>query len=517
MVITTNKIHGNLPQQIARAYIFLAFVTAFPSHATASNWAFIPSIHIREGYSDNVQLAPPPQARSDFVSEVTPSISITGNDANVKIDISYSLQKLFYLHRPDSLYHELTATINAELLDEWLFLDVYTSNSRKNISAFGPQAFDSLQQTANQSNVRTIHISPFIHHHFHSFATSELRLAHDTVSSSDNLLDVSSNKIAFTLKGDNFGSNWSWDAYYNAEKIDDTRVNKGNGYSEAFSLRHNASEQLAFFATSGHEHKSYVANLGAQPQGHFYFMGANWTSNRSSLSLSAGRRFFGRTYNINASRRSHNAIWSLNYGEDITTTAAEFLRLSQNDAANLLSELWSANIPNPVLRKQVVTAFLNASQLLGPDRGSINYFSHNYFLQKQLSLSVAAMSAKSTLLMVISATRRSEQTNNTVDSKLIPFSQQLFDSSTAQAGVSAGWNWRMSTRTSVNVNALYDQITTGTHERRDDDFAISLGLSRVFLPKIIGSFNLRHVRHNSTQSGASYRENGVSAALNFQL
>lgn len=517
MAITTSQIKGNLLQPIARAYVFFAVATAFPTHATASNWTFIPSIHIRESYSDNIQLAPPPQARGDFVSEVTPSISIMGNDAHVKMDLFYSLQKLFYLRQPDSLYHELAATANAELLDDWLFVDVKTSKSRKNISTFGPQVFDNLQQTANQSSVRTNHISPFIHHNFPSFATSELRLAHDTVSSNDNLLDVSTNKVFLTLKGDNFEPNWNWDAYYNAEQTDDARINNGRRHSEALSLRYNVSDQLGIFVTNGYEYENFVANSGDQARGRFYLAGVNLASNRSNLSLSAGNRFFGRTYNINASRHSRNAIWSLSYEEDITTTAAEFLRLSQNEAANLLGELWSTTIPDPVARKQVVTAFLNASQLLGPDQGSVNYFSRGYLLQKQLRLSVAAMSAKSTLLIAISATRRSAQANSAIDGKLFPFEQQIGDNNTRQTDVSAAWNWRMSTRTSLNVNAMYGRVTTGNSERKDSNLALAVGLSRVLRSKIIGSFNMRHMRHNSTLSGTSYRENGVSAAVTLQL
>jgi uncharacterized protein (PEP-CTERM system associated) len=167
-----------------------------------------------------------------------------------------------------------------------------------------------------------------------------------------------------------------------------------------------------------------------------------------------------------------------------------------------------------VIRNQVVNTFLNTSQILGPDRGAINYFSYSYFLQKQLRLTAAAMTAKNTLQMSISATRRSVQTNNAINKKLLPATQSY--SATTQVGASAGWNWHVSTRTSVNLSAFYDR-TTGNGPRRDDNFAFVAGLSRILRRNVIGSFDLRHMRHGSTQSGASYRENGISAAINFKL
>jgi len=458
---------------------------------------------------------PPSDAKSDFVTEVKPSIYISGNDPHLKVDMFCSLQKLHYSHQPDSLHQELTAKTDAELIDNWLFLDARVSNSRKNISAFGPQAFDNIQQSTNQSDVRINHISPFLHHHFPKLATAELRFEHDTVHSSGNLLDVSTDKMLFTLIGDNFLPNWNWDAYYNTKQIDDIYIGKSRGHSEAFSLHHHVSDRLDFFLKGGYEHENYLANSGAQPEGRFWSAGANWSSNRSTFSLSAGKRFFGNTYSLSVSRRSRKSSWSFDYGEDVVSTASEFIRLSQSDSANLLSELWSADIPNPVVRMQVVNAFLKTSQLLGPDRGSINYFSHSYFLQRQLRFAIAAMSAKSTILTTLSATRRLAQTSSEIDSKLLPLNRQT-SNNIMQIGGSASWNWRMSARTSVNVSATYDQIRDKS-ERRDKNFAFAVGLSRGLARNVSGSIDLRHMRHNSTQSGASYRENGISAALNLQL
>jgi uncharacterized protein (PEP-CTERM system associated) len=330
MVITINRIHGDLRRPIAGAYIMLAAVLAFPTRTNASEWAFIPSLYIRESYSDNIQLTQTSEARSDFVTEVKPSISIFRNDANLKINLFYGLQKLLYLRQPESLHHELMMTTNAELLNDWLFLDLDSSNSRKTISPFGPQTFDNIQRNPNQSDVRMSHISPFLHHVSPSRITTELRFAHDTIHSSGDLLDVTADKISLNFIGENLPHNFSWDAYYYIKQTNDANLSKLRGHSEAFSLHYNMLDRFRLFMTTGYELESYLANSGISPQGRFWTTGVNWRSDRSSLSLSIGERFFGNTFSLNASRRSHKSILSIRYGEDITSTASEFLRMSQS-------------------------------------------------------------------------------------------------------------------------------------------------------------------------------------------
>lgn len=516
MVITPSRRALRRLRSAAGAWGTLAVALSAPCGAT--DWSVTPALRLRESYSDNAQLAPPGQAHDDLITEVAPSLSLSARGARLKLDLDYTLQALHYARQPDALNHLLGASADAELLDDWLFLDARSSISRARVSAFGPQALDNLQRTDNQSSVYANRVSPFLRHRLRALATAELRYAHDTLSSGNDVLSSSSDAIALRLDGDNGGRGWNWDAQYDARRVDDNSLAPVRSKSATATLRVPATSRLNLFATAGHEDLGYSADSAGAPRGRLWRAGLDWQpSPRTSVLASGGHRFFGNTYALTARHLRHRSNWSLNYSEDITTSQSQFLRLSQNDTAAFLDQLWSAATPDPQQRQQRINTFLRLSQLLGPNAGAVNYFSHSYFLQKQLNLSVAAVTPKSTLALSASLTRRTAQTRSAFDSLLLPRIDLTLDAHTRQKGLSAGWDWRLSPRTSVSLSASYANVAALDSGRRDDNLAFSAGLSRQLRPRLTGSLELRRLRHASNLAGAGYHETGLSAALNFQL
>lgn len=513
MVITISHGQIHLLRAIVSACSMIAIV--LPSPVSATDWKFVPTLRLRESYSDNVDLAPPPLAKAAFISEVAPGVSIIGTGPRLNLNLAYSLQKIINTHQGDTLNHQLHAAANAKLLDDWLFVDASSNISRYNVSAFGPQAIDDILQTDNQSTVQTNRISPFLSHRFKGIANTELRYLYQTVSTGNDLLSVKTDEFLLNASGDNGGHGWNWDARYDEKRIDDHDLVPVRISNVFFSLHYPVSSKLNAFATTGYEKQGYTTT--EQAQGSFWSVGMGWyPSSRNSVVVSGGRRFFGNTYALDASHRSRKATWVLNYNEDITTTQAQFGRLSGNDSATLLDQLWSVSIPDRQQRQQFVHDFIRFSQLLGPDSGAINYFSHRYFLQKQMNLSMASASQKSAMVLGISATERTAQTSNTIDIPLlVPFDLALEDK-TRQMGANAGWNWRMAARTSASFGVSYSHIHSMSTGRKDGNLAFSVGLSRTLQPGVTASVDLRRVRHTSTQGG-DFRENGISATLNFQL
>jgi len=98
----------------------------------------------------------------------------------------------------------------------------------------------------------------------------------------------------------------------------------------------------------------------------------------------------------------------------------QFARLGDRDAGQLLDQLWRGIFPNARDRRLRINAFLRYANSLGPERGAINYFSHRYFLQKQLKLTMARATAKSTLVAGVTAVDRTAQTASGIDSACCP-------------------------------------------------------------------------------------------------
>ncbi len=129
---------------------------------------------------------------------------------------------------------------------------------------------------------------------------------------------------------------------------------------------------------------------------------------------------------------------------------------------------------------------------------------------------MAASTPKSTLALGLTATRRTAQSSIGVDSVLLPAFDFALEDRTRQVGASAAWNTRLSARTSVSVSAAYSAATSLNVGRKDNNLALGAVLTRQLQRKVDGAIELRHVRHNSNH-GRDYRENAISASLNFQL
>src|SRR5262245_49848037 len=100
------------------------FACGFP--AFAAKWDITPSISAGETYTDNVGLRTEGEdPSSDFVTTVTPGLSVRGTGGRATLSADYSLQRLQFLHQTQNndFIHNLNSTGSIELWDKSLFLD----------------------------------------------------------------------------------------------------------------------------------------------------------------------------------------------------------------------------------------------------------------------------------------------------------------------------------------------------------------------------------------------------------
>ncbi|MFA6071132.1 MAG: TIGR03016 family PEP-CTERM system-associated outer membrane protein, partial [Janthinobacterium sp.] len=352
---------------------------------------------------------------------------------------------------------------------------------------------------------------------FRGVATAELRYTRNTVASGGELLSVHSDEMELLLSGEPRGQGWTWNASHDVRRTQDSKLAPVRMQRSSAGLRYPFSRKWAATASGGMEKEGYLSSNGKAPEGRFWSLGGVWTpSPRTSLAFSTGKRFFGTTYSLDANFLQRHTNWQLSYSEDITTMPTQFARLGDRDAGQLLDQLWRGIFPNARDRRLRINAFLRYANSLGPKRGAINYFSHRYFLQKQLKLTMARATAKSTLVAGVTAVDRTAQTASGIDSALLPGMEFGSEDRTRQIGANVGWSWQASSRTSVNVNAGYASVRSLSVPRRDNNITVTAGYSRVLQPNMTASIDVRHMRHASNRGG-NYRENGVSATLTMQF
>ena len=484
--------------------------------ASALDWLVAPSLRLRESYSDNALLAPPGQEKSDFITEIAPAIALIATGPRLQLHLDASWRKFLSRQRADSDTVQLQGAANAELLKDWLHLDARASVSQQNISPFGAPVIDTLPDGQNRSTVRATVLSPYLRHRFPALGTAELRYTRANVSGGNNLLSTHSDELQARFDGEPRGRGWTWNASADVRRTQDSVLAPQRKERASVGLRYPFSRKWAGTASVGAEKEGYEANDGRNPQGRFWSLGGVWTpSPRTSVAFSTGRRFFGQTYSLDAHFLQRHNNWSLQYSEDITTMPAQFARLGDSDAAGLLDQLWRGLFPDAQDRRLRIDAFLRYANAQG-DAGALNYFSHRYYLQKQLKLNLARATPKSTLLLGATAVDRTAQTDSGIDSALLPGIDLGSTDHTRQLGASAGWSWRASARGSVNVNAAYASVRSLSTLRRDDNLTMTAGYSRILQPNMTAAIDVRRTRHHSNRGG-NFRENGVSATLTMRF
>ncbi len=517
---------NTLMKHMLSAETAVASLLLISSHADAGDWKITPSIDLRETYSDNVRLASDGNEQSDFITQISPGISVTGTGARLKLNGRYSMQNIFYASESDakSLHHQLSGNANAELWEDIFFIDGKASISQQNTSNYGSQASDNTNITGTRSNVVTYSISPYILHHFKNFASTETRFTHDSVSTDSSMSDSQSDRLQFRItSGRDFGR-LGWGLNYSRQKIDSTSQSGGTSLSNNDSKNYSAdlsyrlTPQFRLTATAGQQKNSYQSLTGKSSGGTYWNGGFVWTpSQRTNISANAGHQFYGNSYAFKVDHRSHRTLWSINYSEDITSTREQFLSPTVISTADFLvnSHLFDA-LPEAD-RKAAADAFVIANGLPLALAENINYFSNRYFLQKRLQASVSLTGVRNTLILSMFNSQREAQTSQTADSLLLgPLDLSLNDD-TRSTGMSLLWNWRIAPHTNANVNAGITRTTSSGSDRQEDSKTLRAAVTHRFGPDLNGTVELRRNERDSSQPTGDYTENAISASVNLSF
>ena len=497
--------------RMCHAPIPVLILLSLPGAAHAADWQVVPVLSVRESYTDNANLAPSARARGELTTEVSPGVNITANDGpRLNLALSYTLHKVLYTRQADRTNQHLDAAGHAEVLPDWLYLDARSSIGLRNISAFGPQRVDATQVTDNSSQVRSHSVSPYLRHSFRGLATAVLRYDHQRVDSGD-LLGVRNNGANLRLTGDDASRGWNWHLSLDRRHIDDAATTPVTMTDGTLTLSAPLNNSISLFSTGGYEKKDYESTRGT-PAGHYWTAGATWSpSPRTRVSGSFGRRYFGKTYTLDASYRMRSMLWTLNHSEDITSTHGQFLSIPPAGLSDFLFQLWETRVPDPQKRLQTIKVFLMISQMLGTD-GNVNFFSHRYYLQKSTRLATVYSGTRGALALHLSTTRRLAQTSSVIDSVLLGPDELALEDHTRQSAAQIGWSWRMSARGGLAVGASHNRVQSLSTGREDRNSTVRVSLSHQLQANIGAELSLRHSRHASN-TGGNYRENGASAAL----
>lgn len=491
------------------------------AQCAAADWKVAPRLDLRESYSDNVGLQSDADAHGSFVSEADPSIRISTNGPRLKVSaeagwrlFSYSDNDAPNLQNSERRYN---ANAQAMLVDQLLYVDARASGSRQAISAFGPVSNNTYSST-NRTDIRSWQLSPYLRHRFGSRADLTARYTRDAVdggatgfgsSKADSrTIDLSSG-TAFTTIG--------WGLAHYHQDLHERLAGDSSSENSTASLRWSVIRRFSLTASAGYDKYEY-ATVGEKTAGRSWTGGFIWTpSTRTSVQASFGRRYFGKTGSLASSYRTQRSVWSLNYGDQVTTTRSQFVLPAAIDTAAMLDGLFASAYPDATERQAAVQAYIAATGLPPTLADSINYLSNRYIRIKRLQGAAIFRGARSNLSFSLYDEERLALSTQQSDSALLLGQLASLNDNTSQRGASANADYRLSPRSDAYINLSASRVHSLSTDVTSNNRQVRLGMNHRFAPKTQGSLELRHTRGSlNLFNGGSYRENAVVATFSVQ-
>lgn len=142
----------------------------------ARAWIIVPRLGAWESVTDNVLLTPSDR-KTDFITTVSPGISVEGHTRRINASVDAELDVDRYVNTPslNGRTYSLTALADAELLKDNLFFDVRSAISPQSISRGGVASAQQRTLPSNQTQVFNNTASPYLRHDFGTWAAGELR------------------------------------------------------------------------------------------------------------------------------------------------------------------------------------------------------------------------------------------------------------------------------------------------------------------------------------------------------
>lgn len=322
--------------------------TGFSFNAHAANWRVIPTIELTEIYTDNVNLDSS-FSQSDFVTNISPRIDITGNGNRLATSLNYSPNYFFYPGSDDQhdLRHNLRASLNGELIEDAFFIESSANISQQFLDRRQAISSESASRTDNRRTIQTYSISPYMSQRLGSWAVAELRYDFNYIRQSGDPQQTTvdtvfgdSQRHNGTFKvssGRQFTQlNWTILTAYTEEQRQNTS-NYETTTAQA-DLSFQLTRKLTLLGRAGYEKRKGSTGSIANFNGFIWDAGISLVPGpRTTLSFRYGNRYDGNTFSLDASYKiTAKSGINLSYTDRIQTFQS-FVFEDNNDVITDLS------------------------------------------------------------------------------------------------------------------------------------------------------------------------------------
>ena len=462
-----------------RGLISLIILFSIIKTGIAATWDNAYGVGFSVDYVDNIQLAPPGEEESQYVTQVTPYISIRGEGARARLNLDYQMQYLKYQSSEfdNQIFNRLFTDASLEFIEEIFFLDLSAANFQTAITDIASIPQDNIAISDNRTNVTTTKISPYINTRILSRANLLLRysLVNTTYDELTTIQPDTENKNYLAELSSNAKSDQSapldWRLEYSRNELNTNLVETNYYEKSSFTLFYNISSQLIPNTTIGNE-TNKIVNSSFEEGGSYWTLGLLWRpTSRTTITGEYGKRFYGTSKAFSWMTKGKRINIDLKYTEEVTNTGEVF-----------------AGKPPPAEAPP----------------GSENEFipiSVRPYIRKRLQSDIAYNYSKTNLNWSLFNENRIFLTGGGEDKSY---------------GTSINWDWALTDRTSPSLGAGWQRIQSDFPTLLDNELLnVDLSITHTLSKRIFSTITYRYLKQHSNYQQNNYKQNSIS--LNVTL
>lgn len=461
-------------------------------------------------YSDNVLLSNTDR-RSDLMVAVTAGLRIAGEGGRVKGYLNYGLTGQAYADgaKASTFQNSLNTFGSVEAIDNLAFIDFNGSISRQAVSAFGVQT-DGAIPNANQSEVATFRLSPYLRGQLGGSANYEARYAWTTTrTGTDAASDAKVGDALVKLNGRVPSGVLAWSVEASWQSVDFTTGRSTESDRLTGTLSYPISNQLVISATGGRDSNNYT-NAGTESHS-VLGAGINWSpAPTTTLSANASNQSFGHGHSISFEHRTPRTVWRVTDSNGVSTAPGQLISTTVGSVYDLYFSQFASTEPDPIKRAVLVNTFLQTNGL-NPNAPVIaGYLTSAVSLLRRQDASFALLGVRDTLTFL--ASRSNSRRLDTVTGA----ADDLVSSSViVQQGFSVSYAQRLTPQAALNVIASHQRTAGSSTQAQTSLRTLGLNLTSSVSRQSTATFGARRSVFDSPT--VPYTESAITGSLTVQF
>jgi uncharacterized protein (PEP-CTERM system associated) len=504
-----------VPRSVRHGTLLCIALTLAAPGANAQTLRITESLGITETYTTNVNFTPS-NAKSDWVSEITPKVTIDYKGAHSSLTGFLAAPILLYARtgsENNTVYAQGDLLGTWEAIDKFFFVEAEASASQQYFNPFGTTPVGLTNASNNRYTSYSYRVSPYVQGVTNSNISYLLRF--NAVWGNLSSTPISASNSYYTEWVAHLQSPvapWGWAADFDRTDVNFTDQSPQTTQIERARTMYQFNPQLQLSASVGYEQNHFPFS---DYNDFIYGVQATYKpTERTNAVAGWEHRFFGASYLFTLDHRMPLSVYSVNVFRNTTTYTQQLASLPGGaNVPALLNDIFSTRIPDPTQRQTAVNQLIANQGLPQTLGGPVNLYTQQIILQESASVAVGLLGANNSVFLNAFYLRQEPISGS--GNPLPPI--LAFGNNNTQRGVGLSWSHPVSTASTFVASASANRTTSNSGPSiTTNDFWVRAGVNWNVSPYTSVQFGGRYQLQRSDFQGNA-NEVAVFAGFVYQF